>query len=154
MKKLLILLIVFGFSAGSLFAQTKTLKGRVIDDFLEALPYALIKVNDTVEVGKTDLNGYFQIEISASVKKLSFDTIGLDLASIKLSDDCNDVEVVMMLTGSFDFMSLKKVDRLRMKRFKQLPDLHKQAFEKGIFKTENPCYTQEFIPHFTKKQKK
>jgi hypothetical protein len=58
-----------------------------------------------------------------------------------------------MLSSTYDFMTLKKVDRLRMKRFNKLPELHKEAFEKGIFKTENACYTQEFIPHNKKKQK-
>jgi hypothetical protein len=58
-----------------------------------------------------------------------------------------------MSSGSYDFMSLKKVDRLRMKRFKLLPELHKKAFEEGIFKTDMACYTREFIPHYKKKQK-
>jgi len=58
-----------------------------------------------------------------------------------------------MLSSSYDFITLKKVDRLRMKRFKQLPEKHKEAFEKGIFKTDMACYTQEFIPDYKKKQK-
>ena len=40
-----------------------------------------------------------------------------------------------------------------MKRFKKLPELHKEAFEKGIFKTDEAFYTQEFIPYYKKKQK-
>jgi hypothetical protein len=39
-----------------------------------------------------------------------------------------------------------------MKRFKKLPELHKEAFEKGIFKTDKACYTREFIPDYKKKQ--
>jgi hypothetical protein len=153
MKKLLIVFFMLVVSSSSFYAQKKTIKGRVIDDHLEALPFVLIKLNDTVEVGKTDLNGYFQIEIPASVIKILFNTIGIDLATIELKDECNEVEVVMMYSGSYDFMSPKKVDRLRMKRFKQLPEKHKEAFEKGIFKTDIACYTQEFIPHYNKKQK-
>ena len=65
----------------------------------------------------------------------------------------NYLEVVVMIEALYDFMSLKKVDRLRMKRFKKLPELHKEAFEKGIFKTDKACYTQEFIPYYKKKQK-
>lgn len=53
----------------------------------------------------------------------------------------------MMLSGTYDFITLKKVDRLRMKRFKKLPKLHKEAFEKGIFKTDKACYKQEIIPY-------
>ena len=154
MKKLLILLIVFGFSAGSLFAQTKTLKGRVIDDFLDPIPFALIMINDTVEVGKTDLQGYFKVKVPFLAKRIEFMQIGYEQTTIEVIDECNELEVMMMADFTYDFITLKKVDRLRMKRFKQLPILRKQAFEKGIFKTEKPCYTQDFIPIYKKKQKK
>jgi len=153
MKKLLIIFIVLSVSTCSLYSQNKTIKGRVIDDNLETLPYVSIVINDTVEVGKTDLNGFFQIDIPVSVKKLLFSTVGIELASIELVDKCDEVEVVMMLSSTYDFITLKKVDRLRMKRFKKLPELHKEAFNKGIFKTDNACYTQEFIPHYKQKQK-
>lgn len=153
MKKLLIIFIVLGISTCSSYAQNKTIKGRVINDFLETTPGALIMIDDTVKVGKTDMNGFFQIEIPVSVKKILFRYIGLEATTIELMDKCDEVEVVMMSSGSYDFMSLKKVDRFRMKRFKQLPEKHKEAFEKGIFKTDMACYTQEFIPDYKKKQK-
>ncbi len=153
MKKILIIFIVLSVSICSLYSQTKTIKGRVIDDNLETLPYVSIVINDTVKVDRTDLNGFFQIDIPISVKKLLFSTVGIELASIELADKCDEVEVVMMLSSTYDFITLKKVDRLRMKRFKQLPELHKEAFKRGIFKTDNACYTQEFIPYCKKKQK-
>ena len=153
MKKLLIIFIVLSVSTCSLYSQNKTIKGRVIDDNLETLPYVSIVINDTVEVGRTDLNGFFQIDIPISVKKILFGSVGLDPATIELVDKCDEVEVVMMLSGTYDFITLKKVDRLRMKRFKKLPELHKEAFEKGIFKTDKACYTKEFIPYCKKKQK-
>lgn len=144
---------MLGVSTYSLYSQNKTIKGRVIDDNLETLPYVSIVFNETVEVGKTDLNGFFQIDIPVSVKKLLFSTVGIELASIELVDKCDEVEVVMMLSSTYDFMTLKKVDRLRMKRFKKLPELHKEAFEKGIFKTDKACYTQKFIPYYQKKKR-
>jgi len=152
MKKLLIICIVL-VSTSSLYSQNKTIKGRVIDDNLETLPYVLITINDTVEVGKTDMNGFFQIETPVFVKKILFRYLGLEAATIELMDKCDEVEVVMMLSGTYDFITLKNVDRLRMKIFKKLPELHKEAFEKGIFKTDKACYTQEFIPYYKKKQK-
>jgi hypothetical protein len=151
MKKLLMIFIVLCVSFFSIYSQDKTIKGRVITEDLEAMPYTLIVINDTVEVGKSDLNGFFQIVIPVSVKKILFLDIGLETASIELADTCDEVEVVMMLSSTYDFMYPKKVDRLRMKRFKNLPELHKEAFEKGIFKTDRPCYTREFMPHHTKR---
>ena len=152
-KQILVIFIVLGVSTCSLYAQNKTIKGKVIDDNLETLPSVSVMINDTVEVGKTDLNGFFQIEIPVYVKKILFRYLGLEATTIELMDKCDEVDVVMMLSDSYDFITLKKVDRLRMKRFKQLPQLHKEAFDKGIFKTDTACYTQEFIPHYKKKQK-
>jgi hypothetical protein len=125
----------------------------VIFDHFEPVPLALIMINDTVEVGRTDLKGLFQIDIPVSVNKLLFMSVGIEPTVIVLADNCDEVELVMMLSGTYDFITLKKADRLRMKEFKKLPGLHKEAFSKGIFKTDKACYTQEFIPYYKKKQK-
>ena len=153
MKKLLILFIVIGISMCNLYSQNKTIKGRVIADDLETMPLVSIMINDTAEVGKTDLDGFFQIDIPFTEKNILFKSVGLDPTTIELEDKCDEVEVVMMLSGTYDFITLKKVDRLRMKRFMKLPELHKEAFEKGIFKTEYACYIYEFEPHYQKKKK-
>ena len=152
MKKLLILFIVIGISMCSLYSQTKTIKGRVISDYFDILPGVSIMINDTVEVGRTDLNGFFQIDIPISVKKILFGSVGLDPTTIELVDKCDKIEVVMMLSGTYDFITLKKVDRLRMKEFKKLPELHKKAFEKGIFETDKACYIRKFESYFLQKK--
>jgi hypothetical protein len=146
--KLLIPFIVLSVSTFSLYSQNKIIKGRVISDDFETMPGVSIMINATVEVGKTDLNGFFQIDIPVSEIKILFRAVGLDPATIELIDKCDNVEVVMMLTGTDDFMPLKRAERKREKRFKNLPELHKQAFEKGIFKTEYACYNREFEPYF------
>jgi hypothetical protein len=125
----------------------------VITEFFEPMAGVSITINDTVKAGKTDLNGFFQIDIPISVKKILFQGVGLEPAIIELADKCYEVEVVMMMSGTYDFVTLKKVDRLRMKRFKKLPEVHKEAFEKGIFKTDTACYTQEFRPDYKKHKK-
>ena len=151
MKKLLILVIVFSISICNLYSQYKTIKGRVIDNNLETLPYVSIVINDTAEVGRTDLNGFFQIDIPVSVKKILLRDVGLDPTTIELVDKCNEVEVVMMLSGTYDFITLRHADRKREKRFKKLPEIHRQAFEKGIFETESACYIRKFESYFLKK---
>jgi hypothetical protein len=153
MRILLIICLLFSISIDSLYSQNKTLKGRVVTEELEIYPFTHIVINDTVKVGKTDLNGSFQIEIPVSVKKVLFMNVGMETASIELSDNCQEIEVVLMPSYTYDFMPLKKVDRRRKKRFKGLAELHKKAFEKGIFKTANACYIQDFIPYYKKKPK-
>jgi hypothetical protein len=150
MKKLLIIFIVILVSASNLYSQNKTIKGKVITNQFDVLTGIPIMLNDTVVVGRTDLNGCFQIDIPVSVKKILFRDVGLEKTVIELSDTCNEVEVIMLLRAIYDFATPRKVDRLRMKKFKRLPEFHKEAFEKGLFKTDKACYTQEFIPYFKK----
>ena len=152
MKRLLIIFIVLNFSTSGLCSQNKSIKGRVIDNNLETLPYVSIFIKDTVEVGKTDLNGYFQIDIPVCEKKISFEMVGLDKATIEIVDNCDKIEVVMMLSGTYDFISLKRAERKREKRYKRLPEIHKQAFDKGIFETEQACYNREFEPFYLDKK--
>ncbi|AYL93873.1 hypothetical protein [Mucilaginibacter celer] len=151
MKKVLIIFILLGVSMCSVYAQTKTIKGRVISEFFETTPFALIMINDTVKVGKTDLDGFFQVEIPVGVKKISFWYLGFEPAIIALTDKCDEAEVVMIASFTYDFMTPKRVDKLRMKRYKKLPQLHKEALAKGLFKTDTACYTQEFRPFYKKK---
>jgi hypothetical protein len=151
MRKLLFICIMLNFLSNSLFSQNKAINGRVVDDNLETIPGVSIIINDTVEVGKTDLNGFFKINIPISIEKIFFKAVGLDPTAIEIMDNCVEVEVVMMLTGTFCFITPQKADRLRMKRFKKLPKFHKQAFEEGIFKTDKACYKQDFIIFFEKK---
>lgn len=151
MKKLLIIIIILNVSTYNLYSQNKTIKGRIIDDNLETLPYVSIMINDTVEVGKTDLNGFFRIDIPVYEKKIFLGSVGLDPTTIELIDTCEKIEVVMMLTGTYDFITLKQADRKREKRYKKLPEIHNQAFEKGIFETEYACYNRKFEPFYLKK---
>jgi len=154
MKKILILFVAISISMLSLYSQTKTIKGRVISDDLETVPGVFIMINDTVDVGITDLNGFFQIEIPIFIKKISFGTVGLEPATIELIDTCDRVEIVMMLSGTDDFISLRRAERIRKRRFKQLTKIHKQAYEKGLFQTEQPCYKREFEYLYLHKKKR
>lgn len=153
MKKLVILFIILSVSTCSLYSQNKTIKGRVISDDFETVPLASIMINDTLEVGRTDLNGFFQIVIPVSEKKILFIFVGLDPTTIELVDKYDKIEVVMMMSSSYDFITLKKADRKREKRYKKLPEIHKQAFEKGLFETEYACYNREFEPFYQKNTK-
>ena len=134
-------------------AQDLTLKGRIISEDLEVLPEVKITNQKNELLGVTDIEGRFEISIPNEVLKLNISFVGMEPTIIELSSNCNYLEVVVMIEALYDFMSLKKVDRLRMKRFKKLPELQKEAFEKGIFKTDKACYTQKFIPYYKKKQK-
>lgn len=103
---------------------------------------------DTTQIGQSDLNGYFEIELPKETDELIFAGIGYEWATITFPKECENVEIVLFMASSYDFMSPKKVDRLRKIEFEKLPELHSQAFQKGLFKTEEPCVIRKFKPDF------
>jgi hypothetical protein len=133
------------------FGQTKFIKGKIICEQLEAVPQVRIQYFDTILLAVSDTDGKFNIEIPFNTKTLFIGSVGCEWTSINLTDSCDQLDIILMLNGTYDYMSLKKVDKLRMKRFNKLPELHLEAFQKGIFTTEKACYKQIFTPNYKSK---
>ena len=130
----------------SAYSQNRIIKGIVVDEYgLEALIGVSILINDSIDVGVTGVDGCFNFETSLPVYKLSFGYVGCERADLMLSEDCNNIEVVMILDSTYDYMSLRKINKERRKLYKQLPFLHKKAYEKGVFQSPEPCCMQEFV---------
>lgn len=142
---LLALLVVLSF--GTAHAQpTKTLTGRILDNRLEGLPAADICAQDTTVIGTTDREGYFQIDVPIDTYTLLVSYVGMEWAAVSLSAACSNLEIILLYASSYDFMSVRRVNRQRFSRFKHLPRLHQEAYEKGLFKSRIPCA----FPIFTK----
>ncbi|MCH4824636.1 carboxypeptidase-like regulatory domain-containing protein [Gramella lutea] len=152
MKKLIALLLISLISICHLYSQNKTSEGRVIDNNLETLPGVPIFISDTIQIGETDLEGFFKIEIPTDKHKITFKYLGIDPATIELIEQCEQIEVIMMLTGTHDFETFRRAERERKKKFKLLPEIHKRAYNKGIFQLDEPCYNREFEPYFLEKE--
>src|SRR5674476_670863 len=144
MKITTILIIAILLLSLNLNGQNRIISGRVISEDLEPLPMLDIKSSDTVLFGKTDMNGRFKISIPQETDRLLFRFVGMEWTEIKLKKDCDTVEVVMMYGVLYDFMTLRKVDRLRKKRFDELPNLHSDAVKEGLFTTNTICYERIF----------
>ena len=129
----------------NLNGQIRDIQGLIISEDFEELPNVRIQNIDTLLLGETDLNGHFKIEIPQKTDKLLLSFIGMEWTTIELTEDCDKIEIIMMYDAIYDFMSLRKVDRLRLKRFNKLPELHKIAYKKGIFLTEIQSYKQDFV---------
>lgn len=102
-------------------------------------------MSDTTELGRTDSAGNFNLTLPPSTNFLRFAAVGLEWKYVQLQNNCNHVEVILLLQSSYDFKTLEEVDRLRKKEFKKLPKLHAKAFDQGIFTTKTPCYNEIFI---------
>ena len=143
-KHVITFLMVF-LSINSLYSQSRVIHGKVIDEFdFEPIIGAPILVNDSIEIGVTGIDGCFQFEAPLPVKKLTFRYVGMEEADLKLSEYCNHIELIMIFNPHQCFLSLRKINKKRRKIYKNLPRLHKEAYEKGIFNSPEACYIQEF----------
>jgi len=149
MKITTLLIIAVLFLNLNLYGQNRIISGRVITEDLEPLPMLDIENSDTLFLGKTDMDGRFKISIPQETDRLLFSYVGMEWTEIKLKKDCATVEVVMLYDGTYDFMSSKKIDKVRKKRYDELPNLHSDAVKEGLFATNNICYERDFIPEKT-----
>jgi hypothetical protein len=143
---IIVIAILFSFS-NLLTAQTRTIYGRVIGEDGEVAIGDRIQNKDTLLLGTTGIDGRFKIGIPQNTQTLLLFSLGLEPTTIKLNGDCDTLEIVMMNYNTYDFMSSRKIDRLRLERFNKLPEVHLQAYKKGIFTKESVCYSREFEPH-------
>ncbi len=146
MRITIILVLAVLFFNLNLNGQTRTIIGRVISEDLEPIPEANIQSVDTLLLGKTDIEGRFKINIPQKTDKLLFSWICMEWTTIELQKDCDTIEVVMMCDVIYDFMSSKKIDKLRKKRFDEIPKFHSDAIKKGLFSNSSICYMREFKP--------
>lgn len=154
MQRPLMLFATLLFLTFGTTAQIRIINGKVIDKYLNPVSQVYIQNSHTTLLGKTDINGQFRISIPVDTKSLIIADVGFESASINLTDSCNQLDIVLLLSGTYDFISLKKVDKLRMKQFKKLPELHFAAYQKGIFWSDSACYTQNFIPNYHRNKSK
>ena len=115
MKLLTTILILLPFMLVN--AQDSTLKGRIINEDLEVLPDVKILNENNEMLGITDIEGNFVISIPKENVKLNICCIGMEPTIIELTDNCDNLDIILMIESHCDFMSLKKVDGLRMNRF-------------------------------------
>lgn len=141
-------------SLGTTWAQpTKTLAGRLLSEQLEGIAMASIYAQDMTVIGTTDGEGYFKLNVPVDTHTLLFAFVGMERTTVNLRTDCSFLEVILLYSASYDFRSVRYVNRKRFKRFKRLPQLQQQAYEKGLFKSRAPCASPIFtkwVPHPTK----
>ena len=141
-KIFLILLFLVSITLTEIYAQ-KNIKGRIIDENLDELMGIRI-LNDNNLLGETDFNGFFDVILPNGSNKLIFGYIGYEVAEVEIADSCNYVEIILLYDANYDFMSIRKIDRLRKKSFDNLSPLHLTAIEKGLFTNKAICYSRKF----------
>lgn len=141
------------FFVNTVFAQSRSLHGKIITDGLNPWPEALFFYKDSILLGKSNVFGEFQLNPQIhtdTVIKLKIVAVGAEEKLITIPAGCSYLEIILLNAGTYDYYSHRKVDRERLKYFKTLPATHKKAYANGVFKSEKPCYSEEFL--FNKKR--
>jgi len=147
MKFAVVITSIFMLLVHNLNGQTRTIHGRVISEYLEELPGVCIQDIDTLLIGETDIDGRFQITIPKETDTLIISWLAMEWATINLQFDCDTIEIILLHDATYDFISSRKIDRLRKKRFNKVPEIHSSAVDKGIFYNNEICYSKEFTPY-------
>jgi len=137
--RLIVFLLLSSISFFSL-GQARTIKGKVVYDIdFTSLPGTKIHDSDTLLLGIAGENGNFEIQLPSGTDELLLSFIGMEWTSVKVPKDCNNLEIIMIADGTYDFTPARKVNRRRYRLFKDLPNKHHQAHERGIFTSDTPC---------------
>lgn len=147
MKHKSILILTLFFLSINLNGQSRIIRGRVLSEDLEPLPGLKIRDSNDSTLGITDMDGQFEINIDSQTDSLFFRYIGMEWTDVRLNQNCDLVEVLIMYDVLYHYISSKKIDRLRKRRFEDLSKKHYEAVEKDLFTSKNICFERSFEPY-------
>ena len=84
MRKLTTLLIIFLFSAAQVWAQNRTVTGKVTDEKGATVAGATVKANGSSKGTSTSADGGFSLSVPTTVKSLTISGLGLETKSITI----------------------------------------------------------------------
>ena len=89
MRKLVFFLVAVVLSIGQIWAQSRTVTGKVTDDKGNSMPNVSVIVKETVIGTTTNADGNFSLSVPANAKVLVFSSVGLGEKEISLTSASN-----------------------------------------------------------------
>ncbi|MEM6803179.1 MAG: hypothetical protein AAF696_17365, partial [Bacteroidota bacterium] len=142
-KSTFICLLLFSFSL-NLVGQNRRIYGRALSERLDPFEGLHIYRTDTFLLAKTDGEGRFEISLPQGEDSLLLGAAGMEWTYLKLKDNCDSVEIILMYYVKYNYRSLNKIDRQRKKSFDKLALLHATAVREGLFSKNQLCYERNF----------
>lgn len=103
MRKLFMMLVCIIFAATQLYAQNRTVTGKVSDDKGDPIPNASVTVKGTKQGTTTNAEGYFTLSgVPASVKSLSISS--LNFVTREVAIGANNTIVASLASSSADLL--------------------------------------------------
>lgn len=142
------MLLLLGL-AFDLIGQGRTITGKVIGSEFRTKkddsPYEFWNLSNAKFfwrdslIATADDNGEFRLELANNIDAIVIGWIGMYPDTIPITGNCDHLEVILLPDAIYDFVTIKKEQRLRRKDRVILPELYGKAFEQGIFNCAEPC---------------
>jgi len=94
--KTLLLLIGMSLFSGSLFAQTPTITGRVVDENGQSLIGATIKLKDAQGATTTDINGKFSLPLPEGINIITVSYLGYYTKDITVKPTSSNLVIILL----------------------------------------------------------
>jgi hypothetical protein len=147
MKKLYLLFLFFAIT-NQLFAQEFTVKGKIINNQKQGIPFTTIFIKGTTKGTSANKEGEFILKVNKGKYDLAFSAIGfkqliktLDVnknieLSIILNDQVFELNDVVVKSGGEDpaYAVIRKAIKQRKKYLKEIPPYNCDVYLKGIQK--------------------
>jgi hypothetical protein len=128
----------------------KIIRGKLVDGNLDPLIGAHVFGLDGENLGVTDINGEYEVDIPYDVDNLVYAYTGYENTIIGLKRGCSRADVILQDYWVFHYRSTSRIERKRRAQFNRINSVYDQAFEQGLFPDKFPCY--EYIYRSKKKE--
>jgi len=134
-KKQLISSIIIFLLIGNVFAQNRILKGKIVDENFEPIPFVSIKTIQNENNFVADKLGNFEIEIAESEKEIEVNYVGLLTEKINIENKyC--LNIIMLLNYTIEFETIQEEAKFYKKLRRKTERKYKKAVKNGILKKE------------------
>ncbi len=108
MKKVLLLLALFIWTGMQVsFAQSRTVKGKVLDEKGEGIPGASVKVKGTTTGTITDIDGNYELTLPDDKDVLEIGGVGLESQDVKVVEGTDNITTTLAPSSATDIGEVK-----------------------------------------------
>ncbi len=138
MGKELIINIIALLLVGNIFAQNRILKGQIVNENFEPLPFVSIKTTQNENNFVADKFGNFEIEIAESEKEIEVYYVGLHTETVNIENKCY-LNIIMLHNYKIEFETIQEEVKFYKKLKRKADRKYKKAVKNGMLKKEENC---------------